>query len=130
MDLPPGIKWYGYQLVDNYLRLGVELWGRSWNNASESFRQTFNELGRSVVQPRSVEHLFRTVLREYSNFVTGMIMVLPLAADSAAARTDSARRTFAPENPVAMDGGAPLVTGAIHELPGKGTDAEKTPFVT
>src|SRR6516165_2166744 len=51
-----------YRLADSYLRLGEELWGRSWNIASESLRRAVREVEGSMVRPRSAQHLFRTIL--------------------------------------------------------------------
>jgi hypothetical protein len=112
-----------YRLADCYLGLFEELWGRSWNIASESLRQLVHEASRSAVRPRGAEHLLRNVLDQYTNYISGMVMALPLAAESTAARASDTSRTPRPEQGFALEEAAPRTIGTMHQLSG-------TPFVT
>jgi hypothetical protein len=119
-----------YRLADSYLRFGEELWGRSWTIASESLRRAAREVGRSAVRPRSAQELFRNMLDEYANYISGIVMLLPLAAESAAAKAHITLRAPTPGEDVAARGAAPRTVGVMRELPGSGTVAGPTPFVT
>jgi Putative peptidoglycan binding domain len=128
--VPPVPRQVFYRLGDCYLRFVEELWGRSWNIASESLRLAVREVGRQTVRPRTAEHLFRTMLNDYTNYVSGMVMALPLAAEATAARTDSARMMLRPEEDRATAEAAPRTVGIVHELPGRGEHQGTTPFIT
>jgi hypothetical protein len=119
-----------YQLADCYLGFFEELWGRSWNIASQSLRQLVHEASRSGVRPRGADHLLRNLLDQYTNYVSGMVMALPLAAEWTAARASDTTRSPRPEQDFALGEAAPRTIGIMHELYGTSADAGSTPFVT
>jgi hypothetical protein len=118
-----------YGLFDSYLRFGEDLWGRSWHIASESLRRAMRELDRSAVQPHGTQHALRNIFEEYTNYVSGMAMALPLAAE-AAATSVAGRRLEMHDQSIGIDGAAPRTIGIMRELPARGMDTEPTPFVT
>jgi hypothetical protein len=75
-----------YRLIEGYLRFGEDLWGRSWTIASGSLRRAVEQVERGSLGLRSSEHLFRSLLDEYANFMFEMAMALPLAAETASSR--------------------------------------------
>jgi hypothetical protein len=89
---PSSLTWSASGLVDSYFRFGEELWGRSWNIAAASLRRAVSEVEGSAIRPRRPEHMLGNLLDEYVNYLSGMAMVLPLAAETAAETIDGARR--------------------------------------
>jgi hypothetical protein len=116
-SLPLSLTRYASRLVDNYVRFGEEVWGRSWNIASESLRRAVREVEGSAVHPRRPQHLLRNLLDESANYVSGMAMVLPLAAEAAAGRIDGGPRRMPGDEHMAGDGTAPRTIGRMIEWP-------------
>ena len=109
---PQALTGQVHRLVDGYLRFGEALWGRSWSIASQSLRLAIREVGRNAVRPRSEQHLFQRFFDEYTNFVSGMAMALPLAAEAAAERVVRGPRRIRDEDDPSLPGG--LISGSTR----------------
>ncbi len=125
---PQPLTSYANRLFDGYLRLGEELWGRSWNIASESLRWAVRQMEGSVAGPRSAQHLFGDIFDEYTNYISGMAMAMPLAAETAACGIDSQWQGLRGGDDAAGEGSAPRTVGSLLELPAKAGDSPSTPF--
>jgi hypothetical protein len=123
---PSSLAWSASRLVDSYVRFGEELWGRSWNIAAESLQRAVREVEGSAVRPRRPQHLLGNLLAEYANYVSGMAMVLPLAAENAAERIDGRRRRIPDDEDGVRDGTAPRTLSRMIDWPGSGAGAPST----
>jgi hypothetical protein len=114
---PSSLTRYASRLVDCYVRFGEELWGRSWNIASESLRRAVREVEGNAVRPRRPQHLLRNLLDEYANYVSGMAMALPLAVETTARRIGGMQGRMQAEEDAASDGTPPRTIGRMIEWP-------------
>ena len=116
-----------YRLVEGYLRFGEDLWGRSWTIASGSLRRAVEQVERGSLGLRSSEHLFRSLLDEYANFMFEMAMALPLAAEMASSRRSPIPLMTRDEG---MAGEVPVTrtSGVTREVPGQGRDGQSRPL--
>ena len=126
LQMPTLARQY-YRLFEGSLRFAEDLWGRSWTIASGSLRRTVEQVERGSLGLRSSEHLFRSLLDEYANFMFEMALALPLAAETASSRVSSVRPMPREEG---MAGEMPVTrkSGVIQEVPGQGRDGRSRPL--
>ena len=116
-----------YRLFEGYLRFGENLWGRSWTIASGSLRRVVEQVERGSLGLGSSEHLFRSLLDEYANFMFEMAMALPLAAETASSRRSPVPRMSREEG---MAGEVPVTptSGVTQEVPRQWRDGQSRPL--
>ncbi|MGC2202003.1 MAG: hypothetical protein WA633_17945 [Stellaceae bacterium] len=117
----PALARQYYRLFEGYLRFGEDLWGRSWTIASGSLRRAVEQVERGSLGLRSSEHLFRSLVDEYANFIFEMATAWPLAAETASSGISPAPLMPRAEG---MGGEVPVTrtSGVTQEVPGRGGD--------
>lgn len=106
------------QAVDSWLGFIEEIWLRSVNAAATSIRQMIRIAEVEAQQPSNLERLFTSLLAEYANCWSGIMVGVPIAAELAASRMRAPPPTLPSEDAPGMEGAAPRTIGKICKLAG------------